>query len=291
MIIKRALILCAGLGTRMGPVGTILPKPLWPVFEKPLLELQISLLKKLGIKEIYINSHHLASMIEKFVLLKDDISLKVIYEKEILGVGGAIHNVAQLDMVNYSDYLLVVNSDQFLLEGFEKLKNLSLDGSEAAFLFSAMVPGSDYNSLLCNSSGQLVNIIQNSDTFVPTYSGLSLINLNKLEPKKGNSSFFDSVADYKKKKILVSKPLMNYWDFGTLKQYIENHFKIIEYFKKEKENDFINFLKEEEALDDLSLSSKKYELRKKEKTIILGDAPETSINGTGVFYKDKVSRL
>ncbi|PJB53459.1 MAG: nucleotidyltransferase family protein, partial [Bdellovibrio sp. CG_4_9_14_3_um_filter_39_7] len=56
MSINTGLILCAGKGTRMGAIGKVLPKPLWPLFEKTLIDWQIIQMMKLGIKNIYINT-------------------------------------------------------------------------------------------------------------------------------------------------------------------------------------------------------------------------------------------
>ena len=69
MLPERVLILAAGLGTRMGPLGEVLPKVLWPVFEKTLLELQIHFARELGAKSIYVNTFHQGAKIEKFLRL------------------------------------------------------------------------------------------------------------------------------------------------------------------------------------------------------------------------------
>ena len=55
MKIDYALLLAAGYGTRMGIIGKELPKVLWPVYEKTLLELQVDYLKELGVKNIFLN--------------------------------------------------------------------------------------------------------------------------------------------------------------------------------------------------------------------------------------------
>ncbi|MBF0297535.1 MAG: NTP transferase domain-containing protein [Oligoflexia bacterium] len=131
MEIKRALLLAAGMGTRMGNIGKILPKVLWPVFERTLLELQIKYLKSIGIEEIYINTHHCHEQIKNFVKKHrkeeeeggDDESLFkntfFIHEPTLLDIGGAIHNVASLKQIDYQGFLLVVNSDQFLCSNFK----------------------------------------------------------------------------------------------------------------------------------------------------------------------------
>ena len=58
MIVENALILAAGAGTRMGEIGKVLPKVLWPVFECSLLELEVLYAQSLGVKNIFINSHY-----------------------------------------------------------------------------------------------------------------------------------------------------------------------------------------------------------------------------------------
>ena len=58
MKVDKALILSAGFGTRMGEIGKTLPKILWPIFDKSLLELQALYLKEMGVKDIFINLFH-----------------------------------------------------------------------------------------------------------------------------------------------------------------------------------------------------------------------------------------
>ena len=48
MKVDHVLILAAGKGTRMGKIGKVLPKVLWPIFAKNLIELQVSFAKKLA---------------------------------------------------------------------------------------------------------------------------------------------------------------------------------------------------------------------------------------------------
>ena len=69
MKVKQAMILAAGLGSRMKPLTLKIPKPLIKVGNKNLLERSINLLESYGIEQIIINVHHLADQIEKFILL------------------------------------------------------------------------------------------------------------------------------------------------------------------------------------------------------------------------------
>lgn len=57
--VRRAFVLGAGLGTRLRPLTSLLPKPLVPVFNKPLVSHTFDLLIAAGIRECMINTHHL----------------------------------------------------------------------------------------------------------------------------------------------------------------------------------------------------------------------------------------
>lgn len=63
----KAVILCAGEGTRMGLVGQFVPKPLLKVNGKSLLQRWFEYFKKHSVDEFFINTFHLAEMIEKYV--------------------------------------------------------------------------------------------------------------------------------------------------------------------------------------------------------------------------------
>ena len=92
MKINKAMILAAGLGTRMQPLTLKTPKPLIKIGERNLLERSIDLLIQHGIKELVINVHHIADQIEDFIKNKDlKIKITISDERnELLDTGGGI---------------------------------------------------------------------------------------------------------------------------------------------------------------------------------------------------------
>ena len=92
MKVKQAMILAAGLGSRMKPLTLKIPKPLIKVGNKNLLERSINLLESYGIEQIIINVHHLADQIEKFVLnVKSKVKIIISNEKNLLlDTGGGV---------------------------------------------------------------------------------------------------------------------------------------------------------------------------------------------------------
>jgi NDP-sugar pyrophosphorylase family protein/tRNA A-37 threonylcarbamoyl transferase component Bud32 len=105
----KALILCAGLGTRLLPHTRYIPKPLFPINGKPLLDGIIQSLIQAQCRSIMINTHHLHQDIEAFLAgQRYDIPVQTCHEPQILGTGGAIHNVRDFwDQ----DPFMVINGD------------------------------------------------------------------------------------------------------------------------------------------------------------------------------------
>ena len=95
MKIKTALILCAGLGKRLNPLTLEKPKPLLELNNITLLENTINLIKKLGIKKIFLNTFHLKDQISDYLKEKKfNIAIDIVPDgHEILDTGGGIRNM------------------------------------------------------------------------------------------------------------------------------------------------------------------------------------------------------
>jgi len=66
-VIRRAMVLAAGRGTRLAPLTDTLPKPLMPVAGRPLLAHILDFLRAGGIDDVVINLHHLGHLIERAI--------------------------------------------------------------------------------------------------------------------------------------------------------------------------------------------------------------------------------
>ena len=88
----RAMVLAAGLGTRLRPLTNLVPKPLVPVANRPLLEYTFALLAAAGVREAIVNAHHLADELERGLRALDaaGIALHVSRERRILGTAGGL---------------------------------------------------------------------------------------------------------------------------------------------------------------------------------------------------------
>lgn len=96
----RAMLLSAGLGTRLGALSDERPKPMLPVCNLPILRYGVALLVGHGIRDIVINLHHRAEVIEHELGDGSSLGARIQYVREttILGTGGGLKNaVALLD--------------------------------------------------------------------------------------------------------------------------------------------------------------------------------------------------
>lgn len=118
---NQAVILASGEGIKMRPFTYEIPKPLIPVNGRPLLEYEIELLQRHGIKDIVITVSHLANKIKDY--FKDGarwgVSITYVEESKPSGTGGALRAAQQhLDdapfILLYGDVLLDLDLNEFL---------------------------------------------------------------------------------------------------------------------------------------------------------------------------------
>jgi len=88
----RALLLAAGLGTRLRPITLHTPKCLVPIHGEPLLERWLRQLEAAGCEAVLINTHYLAEKVEAFLQERPPsaVSVQTIHEPELLGTAGTL---------------------------------------------------------------------------------------------------------------------------------------------------------------------------------------------------------
>lgn len=88
---RAAMVLAAGLGTRMRPLTDTMPKPMVSVAGKPLLDYALDKLAAMNVERAVVNVHYLADQIERHVAARDQPKIVISDERDtILGTGGAV---------------------------------------------------------------------------------------------------------------------------------------------------------------------------------------------------------
>lgn len=152
----KAVILAAGLGTRMTKAFPFTPKPLLKIGGKPLIQDQIEHLKKFGIKDFYINLHFLPEKINDFLGdgSKFGVNITYSFEENILGTSGALNSfrsrLHKTFLVLYGDILTRVNVEEFLQFHRKKNSQASLLVHRTDHPEDSDLVELDYNNKICN---------------------------------------------------------------------------------------------------------------------------------------------
>jgi MurNAc alpha-1-phosphate uridylyltransferase len=115
MTIDRAMVLAAGLGTRMRPLTDTLPKPLVPVAGKALIDHVLDRLADAGVTTAVVNVHHMAEAIERHLKGRTRPKIAISDERSaLLDTGGGV--VKALPLLGRAPFFHV-NSDTIWIEG------------------------------------------------------------------------------------------------------------------------------------------------------------------------------
>lgn len=122
---KKAVILSGGLGTRLKPFTAAIPKPLLPIGEKAVMEIQVERLHKFGFDEIYLATNYKSEYIENFFGdgSRYGVSLKISKEAKPLGTAGPL----KLLESELTTPFIVMNGDILSLVDYNNLYNFALN--------------------------------------------------------------------------------------------------------------------------------------------------------------------
>src|SRR3954452_24060885 len=109
---KSAMVLAAGLGTRLRPLTYTVPKPLVELGGRTLLDHAIDRLALIGIERVVVNTHYKAEQIEAALAERSHPRIELSREAELLETGGGVARALEL----LGEIFFVVNSDVFWLD-------------------------------------------------------------------------------------------------------------------------------------------------------------------------------
>jgi mannose-1-phosphate guanylyltransferase len=119
----KAMILAAGLATRLRPLTDNRPKALVEVSGRTLLEITLSRLRRFGVREVIINVHHFADMVVDCLKKNDNFGMRieVSREEELLDTGGGLKKAAWFFLENSSSL-----DEPFLLHNVDVISTIDL---------------------------------------------------------------------------------------------------------------------------------------------------------------------
>jgi MurNAc alpha-1-phosphate uridylyltransferase len=107
------MVLAAGLGTRLRPVTSTIPKPLVEINGRPLIDHALDRLVAVGVEHVVVNIHYKAAMIAEHLAHRDHPRIELSEEAELLDTGGGVARALPL----LDEAFFVVNSDVFWRDG------------------------------------------------------------------------------------------------------------------------------------------------------------------------------
>jgi len=224
----KAMILAAGLGTRLRPLTDHLPKPLLPLNGRPLIEYTLLLLRRSGITEVVINLHYQGDKIMRALGDGSRWGMKLRYseEPEILGTGGGIKKAEAF----LSDGpFLVINSDILVEIDLDRIIGFHRRNQAAATLVLREDPEVDRWGAVGVDSGQRIRQLLGR----PDWTGEALAKrmftgIHVMDPRvlnyiaaSGFSTIIDAYVEMLRKGEKLLGPIHpGYWnDIGTPERY------------------------------------------------------------------------
>jgi mannose-1-phosphate guanylyltransferase len=227
--ITQAFVLGAGLGTRLRPLTDDLPKPLVPIFQKPLITFAFDHLIELGVPRFLVNTHHLP---ERFAEIFPestyrDQQIECIHEPELLETAGGIANIG--DSLGTGP-LLVYNGDVLTDLPIARLIDNHFQSRNIVTL--ALRSGGGPKQIAFDpSSGRIIDIRNQLGTGTPdefVFTGLYIVErqfIDLLEHGVKRSvipHFLDLIRrDEKIGGVVIDEG--NWWDVGNRDAYLQLH--------------------------------------------------------------------
>src|SRR5712692_595861 len=120
----KAMVLAAGLGTRLRPLTDDRPKALVEVGGRTLLEITLARLRVFGIREVIINVHHFADMVVEFLKANDNFGMRIEISREdlLLDTGGGLKKAAHFFLEGSSG-----QDDSFILHNVDVISTIDLN--------------------------------------------------------------------------------------------------------------------------------------------------------------------
>lgn len=154
----KAVILAGGKGTRLAPYTRVLPKPLMPVGDMPILEILMRQLKSQGVEEIILTVGHMAGLLRAFFNDGEQLGLNIrySYEDNPLGTAGPLAQVTGLD-----DTFIVTNGDVLTtLKIGEMVSFHKQQGAAATIAMHQRKVKIDLGVILTNQGSDVVGYIE-----------------------------------------------------------------------------------------------------------------------------------
>jgi mannose-1-phosphate guanylyltransferase len=227
--ITQAFVLAAGLGKRLRPLTEDLPKPIIPIFQKPLVTFALDHLINVGIERFVVNTHKQAELFENFFCDRayESHSVTLVHEPDLLETGGGIKNAEQYlgsdPFLTYSgDILTDINLQPLIDEHFHSGNHVTL-----------ALRNTNLASDVALRDRRVVDIANRHGTKGDVdFANVAVWNSNVFQqiPPRQKISFIPILADWIGKGAKIGGLVMNdgkWFNIGSRAEYLDVHRTIL----------------------------------------------------------------
>ena len=187
------MLVTAGFGTRLAPLTDLLPKPAVPVANRPAAWFALDHLRRSGLREFVLNTHHLAAELERELraAAPPDVTLAFVHEPEILGTGGGVHNAwSSLPKREHETFLVMNGKYVFAPDIAAALALHERSGAFATMIVKRVTPGDPLGAIGVAEDGAVISVpgYAGTERRQPAlYTGVSLFDARVLAslPERG----------------------------------------------------------------------------------------------------------
>jgi len=211
----KILILACGKGKRFNPFSFVIPKPLMPIKQNPILMYLIKSFKKYNFKNFLISTGYQAELIKAYLGTGKKLGVKVKYfnENKPLGTAGPISKIKKEIKIN--NYFFLINGDVYTEINFKKMLNFTIKGNYDLVVGSIKKRYKNSFGVLDIKNSKIRNITEKPNSSFNISSGIYIIkntkNLN-LIPKNKFFTVPDLIEIYLSKGLSVGAyNIKEYW--------------------------------------------------------------------------------
>lgn len=216
------VLMAGGMGTRLEPFSKILPKPLIPIGEKPIVELIIEEFKKHGVNKFYLTLNYKAEMIiSYFNNIEKDYSIEYVREDGFFGTAGSLKALG----ARTGETFIVSNCDVLVKANLEDVIDFhKKQGALLTVLSSIQHHKIPYGVIKFRDGGKVVEIVEKPEYPLTVNTGVYILNREALDfiPAKTRFDMTDLInALIKASKTVITYPVNenDYTDIGQWEEY------------------------------------------------------------------------
>jgi NDP-mannose synthase len=217
----KAVILAGGLGTRLKPFTEVIPKPLLPLGESSVLEIQVRSLKRAGFDEVFIATNYMADYVEAFLGDGSKYGIRITFSRETTPLGTCGPLLLLKDRL--SEPFLLMNGDILTTMDLRAAGEAAARSDANLTVFTKEVKVPFNFGKVVSDGGYIVDVTEKPDLKLEILAGIYVLKpaVMDLIPPGAYYGVDTLIKDMLARKMLIGREIItDYWlDIGELNDF------------------------------------------------------------------------